>query len=64
MSTTQVPQPTCSRPFGGDELSLVRKILRNRAEIMWTSWRAWFGGRRLKLEVLATLFLNRSLATA
>jgi hypothetical protein len=26
MSTTQVPQQTCSHPFGEDELSLVRKI--------------------------------------
>jgi hypothetical protein len=27
MPTTQVPQQICSRPFGGDELSLVRKII-------------------------------------
>jgi hypothetical protein len=27
MSTTQVPQQMCSRPFRGDELSLVRKII-------------------------------------
>jgi hypothetical protein len=27
MPTTQIPQQICSRPFGGDELSLVRKII-------------------------------------